>query len=98
MLPAVEKVIRQGGIWTVEIVGLRRTISAQLWQVADSNPDVVKIITLNPYDFCLTEEETFEYDDDAEEEEALYVNDAVSEDAWGYPEWEKRELPEHSDY
>jgi len=84
MLPAVEKVIRQGGIWTVEIVGLRHTISAQLWQVAQSYPDIVKIITLNPYDFCLTEEETFEYDDDADSEDI----------AWASPEWEKRERPE----
>jgi hypothetical protein len=61
MLPAVEKVINQGGIWTVEIVGLRHTISAQLWQVAHSYPGIVKITTLDSYNFCLTEE-AFLYD------------------------------------
>ena len=51
MKPAVEKVIEQGGIWKIEIVGLKDTMSAELKNLATSHPDIVQTTFLDPESF-----------------------------------------------
>jgi len=52
MLPAIEKVLEQGGIWSIEIVGLEATMSSDLKQYSQNNPEKVKVTFLNVEDFC----------------------------------------------
>ena len=51
MRPAVEQVIEQGGIWKIEIVGLKETMSADLKHLAANNPDIAQITFLDPDSF-----------------------------------------------
>ena len=51
MKPAVEQVIEQGGIWKIEIIGLKDTMSAELFQLAENYPDIVQTTFVDPESF-----------------------------------------------
>ena len=48
MVPVVEKVIEQKGIWKIEIVGLEETMSTDLKDLAAKNPSIAQTTFLNP--------------------------------------------------
>lgn len=48
MVPVVEKVIDQKGIWKIEIVGLEETMSADLKALAANVPSIVQTTYLDP--------------------------------------------------
>jgi hypothetical protein len=52
MLPALEKVVEQGGIWSVQIVGLEATMSSEFKQFSRDNQQIVTIKFLNVEEFC----------------------------------------------
>jgi uncharacterized LabA/DUF88 family protein len=55
MAPAVEKVIRQEGIWKVEVYGLDVSISRDLKDLAFKHPDIVTFTILDVKEFTFLE-------------------------------------------
>ncbi len=55
MVPAMNKVIAQNGIWRVEVFGLEHSMAGCLKDLAVKRPDIVKIIILDVDKFTYLE-------------------------------------------